>query len=1338
MARDTGNELISSTEASGLFVSLEDRLRGTDGLLLLLEEALARYADNDPGQSGTAYTFGLYAFELLAGYDCPTYATIPNATFHADEISTTHPHSPPGPSSPWEYTSWALRPHFGSLLSVPRHWGLPPRSFQRLILVLTAVMSQIDGGAIDPRPAPSHHPTKEKRPLKPKRSGSKPLRRSLQTSSSSKATPVPKTPDPTKSSNADPGDNDNDDNDDNDGGVESRRKRGHKGSFHGARLQFLQSSLLEYVKAKPRGPCFAQICDEWFKKWPWHDSDQPPESFRVLESQDGSMSDETRSKLEAELKQAQAAIQIAGKGVTIYDTQLARWFWRNAKKASEPARVNSTPLVPLLRKALGFSGAAPRRSILYKMWMKHPENKTRVQEALQARLAEEPAGKALHLKIRCQVAEELFEQEPESVKKEVEEEMARVYQTKIEMFKKIVSGGSVTLEELGEDENAEETREIINSGDSGGANPQTFQNWNNEYFLKNVISLFMLFLCNQDPKDVLGEPGLIHPDSDHAAPEESIDDTSLIRMSNEPNETGTTTRKRQRKRRKKQKTKETEDEEDEEDEERSEDEEEVIRDQNGKWVRLQDVRGSIIETRPRDIVVQHFEAESTPELDERPLPDILKTHLPAMLTEARRDIIGMLNSQSGSVWDHNVKVLTRKAEAWKAEQATRPPSPSSGSVPSDSGSLGETAKSLAPPVANKSVRFRHTSQPLHSTNDIPANVFQLEDHDARLVSSAETERALNTPIRFGSVPPRFPADSGDMSWLPPHFNPIMPSQPNTDVNLNPEHSSRHRPTPQRLPRGASNSPLAEHTPSNAPKPVGPASTQHAASSSNKPEEFSAAQGQSPVEPNDLSDCPAWLVRAVTALGGLEQDRTEWRNVLHALVILERLYEFRDPTGKSASFTAAKGVRPPLVEWYFKNRKNVAATLNHDFTTPTVEKLGNDLVINPEWRERDNEHRIVPRGEGEGSWDGVHRPGQCGMVTVLLCARWWFLRVSDNKQQMDKCLLLLSDIQAVMEDMAYEGGAYDGRRKRKAPASAPSSHSRPVQRSRVKTTMTLESFTRSGICTPIYYSETIPGLVQTKRSHEYYVITEGSFAGVYKYWNLAKERADRSGKIARGVANLEAACDVWGWSCKEYHKHDNRDSMSFTSAFIESTYLESSTLKGTGAQDRPEEDGGTGDNETHDAELDALNKYAKPNPPGISATFSTSANTLKSHSSKIMFYQPQNSSLIPTATPNSSRSRPPSPTKPSLSQKIIKPTAAGEESISARLSAQSIGKGRSGRSKTSNGLYVVKWGTLYELHTSINAAKEAFERAQTMENTVTMRYSPSWDAAMAFANDSEGA
>ncbi|KAI9375379.1 copper amine oxidase [Aspergillus egyptiacus] len=60
-----------------------------------LQEALAHYAGNDPVQSSVAYLdsyygFGPYAFELLKGYDCPSYASYLNTSFYMSEETHTH------------------------------------------------------------------------------------------------------------------------------------------------------------------------------------------------------------------------------------------------------------------------------------------------------------------------------------------------------------------------------------------------------------------------------------------------------------------------------------------------------------------------------------------------------------------------------------------------------------------------------------------------------------------------------------------------------------------------------------------------------------------------------------------------------------------------------------------------------------------------------------------------------------------------------------------------------------------------------------------------------------------------------------------------------------------------------------------------------------------------------------------------------------------------------------------------------------------------------------------------------------------------------------------------
>ncbi|KAJ3718756.1 hypothetical protein C8R42DRAFT_723275 [Lentinula raphanica] len=879
--------------------------------------------------------------------------------------------------------------------------------------------------------------------------------------------------------------------DENNDEEDAPRRRGHQGNFRGARLKFLEASLQDYVKAKPRGPCFARICTEWFEKWPWHDNDKQPAQFDVLESTDASISADARSELVEERKKVKEAIQVNGKN------QLERWFWRNAKKGNSSVPLQSTPLAPLLRKALGFAGGAPRRGTLYKVWMKRPENKSKVQEAVQARLAEEHVPKAMLLKLRCDVAEALFEEEPEDIKQEIEEHVEKIYEQQLEVFKRITTGETVTLEELGEEGNAEELREVcresltkflqplldllrlytglkfcllagappptddddfflltINSGETPGLNPQTFQNWNNEYFTKNVMALFMLFLCNQNPKDVLGEPGLIHPDvstaGSHAAPtqdpENPLDDPSLVRMpEKQPAQTHTKTSKKRQRKSRRTRAKVTETESDDEGE--SFDDEEKYTDEEGQTIYLRDMKGRLIETRDQDLILQHFEAESTPEPDE-PLPDILRDYLASMLTQTRRELIAMLNSQSGVVRKHNVRVLTMKAETWKAGQVVRSPSihrdinPGSKATGTTTPNIPLSTISTVPAV----VRTRCGSVPLHTLPSVD-NIFQLDDHETRLASS-KPSRTVNTPVRFSSVPIHLPADAGnfDLSQLSAHSKtPPEPVATQLSSSENPDSDSfpRHRPKPRPLPR------RVRATLNEKPDSIGSPTP----NPSNEPMNSESAANLTQTSDVDLNDCPTWLTRAIEALGGLDQDVTQWNQALSALVTLERSYDFRDPSGKKASFSAAKGVRPPLVEWYFKNRKNVEATLNHSFDDLTAEKLGRSLgmwwsVINPEWRERDHENQIVPRGQGEGSWDGVHRPGQCGMITVLTCVRWWYLRASDDKEEMEKCLIFLSDVQAVIEDMAYERGAYDGRLKRKAPSSIASNNPRPVRRTRV--------------------------------------------------------------------------------------------------------------------------------------------------------------------------------------------------------------------------------------------------------------------------------------------------
>lgn len=65
-------------------------------------------------------------------------------------------------------------------------------------------------------------------------------------------------------------------------------------------------------------------------------------------------------------------------------------------------------------------------------------------------------------------------------------------------------------------------------------------------------------------------------------------------------------------------------------------------------------------------------------------------------------------------------------------------------------------------------------------------------------------------------------------------------------------------------------------------------------------------------------------------------------------------------------------------------------------------------------------RIVVDGEGEGECNDFEQPGQRGLLSMLVCLRWWFLNTYSDAEQ-EGSLLVLKDVVAVMEDIAYVKG-----------------------------------------------------------------------------------------------------------------------------------------------------------------------------------------------------------------------------------------------------------------------------------------------------------------------------
>ncbi|KAJ3738267.1 hypothetical protein EV360DRAFT_58256 [Lentinula raphanica] len=146
------------------------------------------------------------------------------------------------------------------------------------------------------------------------------------------------------------------------------------------------------------------------------------------------------------------------------------------------------------------------------------------------------------------------------------------------------------------------------------------------------------------------------------------------------------------------------------------------------------------------------------------------------------------------------------------------------------------------------------------------------------------------------------------------------------------------------------------------------------------------------DPVDKSAWPKWVSDAYDALMGESRPSDGlWDSTIQAWTVLERNYEFDNPTGSAATFDSSG--RPFAISWWFRNRKP-ASRAPPDDVFGQVSKFSAQWwkwwsVINPTWRERNiSTGRMVINESDDGDWSPLIRPGQCGILTVLFCLFWW--------------------------------------------------------------------------------------------------------------------------------------------------------------------------------------------------------------------------------------------------------------------------------------------------------------------------------------------------------------
>ncbi|THU85767.1 hypothetical protein K435DRAFT_634824, partial [Dendrothele bispora CBS 962.96] len=123
---------------------------------------------------------------------------------------------------------------------------------------------------------------------------------------------------------------------------------------------------------------------------------------------------------------------------------------------------------------------------------------------------------------------------------------------------------------------------------------------------------------------------------------------------------------------------------------------------------------------------------------------------------------------------------------------------------------------------------------------------------------------------------------------------------------------------------------------------------------------------------------------------------EWTN-------LERKYGFENPKGAKAFYTGTS--RPALIDWWSKNTKTIKPEppeVMPDAKTFSAEWWVWWATINPEWRERDVLNGRLRASTDEPKdkerWDVMKRPGQCGMLTIVLCLFHWFNKLEEEGEE----------------------------------------------------------------------------------------------------------------------------------------------------------------------------------------------------------------------------------------------------------------------------------------------------------------------------------------------------
>ncbi|KAJ7094433.1 hypothetical protein B0H15DRAFT_946850 [Mycena belliarum] len=162
------------------------------------------------------------------------------------------------------------------------------------------------------------------------------------------------------------------------------------------------------------------------------------------------------------------------------------------------------------------------------------------------------------------------------------------------------------------------------------------------------------------------------------------------------------------------------------------------------------------------------------------------------------------------------------------------------------------------------------------------------------------------------------------------------------------------------------------------------------------------------------EAPEWAEDALASLAALEHGGEAWKSLCDAWWKVEAAAGFQ-----GTKRLPAKG-RPAEVGWWIGRARARAPTISN------ADKFGSTLKqwwssVNPAWRRGGG--NMLKRQEGE-SWDALQVPGVNGMLGILVCLKWWRDALG-SEGPLEEWDLLVDDVAWALGQILGADGAVSG-------------------------------------------------------------------------------------------------------------------------------------------------------------------------------------------------------------------------------------------------------------------------------------------------------------------------